>query len=352
MNEMISGADRHVFKASGQFRIAEPRAFLERVARYCEAYDLPVDALRTGALEIRTDLGAIRMQSVRGGLSIQLTAPNDGALHTLRETVAFQIEMLEPDCQAALDWHGEIAQGRLPPNFRVAQVVSVAALGRSFWRLVVEGDDLQPFARDGMHIRLALPARGTPPRWPHLNERGRTVWPAPEDLHVAVYSVRDFDVRTGRLTIDIFRHAGGRTSDRVGSATRGEALGLIGPGGGWFPDADHLVIAGDETALPAISRILENAGGHVIGTASVEIEGAFDCPPLSAPPGMTLRVLDRADGSSLEAALAEVDLGAEGARHIWIAAEKGRCAAIREDLRDRRGVTRRESYVTGYWQKT
>ncbi|QFU08751.1 Vibriobactin utilization protein ViuB [Rhodobacteraceae bacterium THAF1] len=352
MNKMISGVNRHFFKASGHFRISEPRAFLDRVVRYCETYDLPVSMTQADRLAIKTNMGSVNMRPVSGAVSIHLSAPNDGALHMLRETVAFQIETLEPTCLAGLEWHDEIAQGRLPPNFRMARVVSVSALGRSFWRLIVEGDDLVPFAWDGMHLRLALPARGAPVQWPRLNERGRAVWPEPQDLHVAVYTIRDIDLSIGRLTIDIFRHEGGRTSDWAASAVPGDAIGLIGPGGGWFPSANHLVLAGDETALPAISRILENTGDYVTGTAIVEVAGALDFPLPNVPAGMSLHVLDRANGDRLEAALAQIDLGADGTRHIWVAAEKGRCAAIRGDLRDRRGVTRRESYVTGYWQKT
>lgn len=208
MNKMISGVNRHFFKASGHFRISEPRAFLDRVVRYCETYDLPVSMTQADRLAIKTNMGSVNMRPVSGAVSIHLSAPNDGALHMLRETVAFQIETLEPTCLAGLEWHDEIAQGRLPPNFRMARVVSVSALGRSFWRLIVEGDDLVPFAWDGMHLRLALPARGAPVQWPRLNERGRAVWPEPQDLHVAVYTIRDIDLSIGRLTIDIFRHEG------------------------------------------------------------------------------------------------------------------------------------------------
>ena len=351
MNQMISDATRLVCTDTGRIGIEDPVAFLSRVAAYCETYDLPFEGTRSERLTITTEIGAIDMRASRDGLSVDLAAPNDGALHMLRETVATQLDLLDPARVSMLGWHGDIAPGRFPPNFRLATVLSVTALGRSFWRLEVGGDDLTPFAHGGLHLRLALPTRGASAAWPILNQRGRTEWPSPDDLHVAVYTVRSIDPVTSRTVIDIFRHAGGRTCDWISAARSGEEIGMIGPGGGWYPDADHLVIAGDETALPAIARILDHAAPDTTGTAIVEVNGAFDYPPLTVPPGMTLRILDRSQGSDLETALAEADLGADGARHVWFAAEKSRAAAVRHDLRARRGVARSESYVTGYWQK-
>lgn len=345
------GAPRCEHSDSGRIKFADPRRFLARVASYCESYELRCQGTDDAGLIVTTDIGIIEMRPDNGHVSIRLTAPSARALHMLRETIATQIDPIEPEMRSDVEWRADVKEGSLPPNFRLARIVSVGALGRSFWRLVVEGDDLSVFARDGLHLRLALPERDAPPLWPRLNARGRAVWPPSDRTHVAVYTVRSADPVAGLVTIDIFRHAGGRTSEWMSVAQSGELVGLIGPGGGWLPDAEHLVIAGDETALPAIARILETAPAGVTGSAMIEVEGDLDYPPLSAPSGVTFRIVDRARGDTLEAAFTAADFGPEGRRHLWFAAEKHRAASMRQHLRTCRGVARNETYVTGYWQR-
>ncbi len=47
---------------------------------------------------------------------------------------------------------------------------------------------------------------------------------------------------------------------------------MTGPGGGDVPAADRLVLAGDETALPAIARILEGLPAEVHAVVRVEVQ--------------------------------------------------------------------------------
>ena len=91
---------------------------------------------------------------------------------------------------------------------------------------------------------------------------GRTRWPEGADaLHRPVYTVAA--QQDDWLDFDIFRHDGSPTCDWAEAARPGDTVGVIGPGGGWCPEAPRLWLFGDETALPAIARMLDLARGEV-----------------------------------------------------------------------------------------
>ncbi|MGJ8544180.1 MAG: siderophore-interacting protein [Sulfitobacter sp.] len=337
---------------TGWLATRDSAALLGQIAASCEMLELAMEPVAAQGFRVTTGMGWVDFTPDRGGLCVAITAQNDANRFMLRETVMYQLDQAGPSLAENLRWENAPSVGAFPPNFRLGEVVDVQPLGAHFWRLSLRGADLRGFAKDGLHLRLALPARGAAAQWPRLNDKGRVVWPAAQDLHVAVYSIRAIDAASGRAEIDIFRHAGGRSADWVAQARAGEQVGLIGPGGGWIPDAPHLVIAGDETALPAVARILENIAPETTGTALIEVAERCDVPLPQPPRGMHLQILSRRKGESLERALAGVDLGQPGARHVWFAAEKTRASAMRHELRGLRSVARGECYVTAYWQKS
>ena len=67
---------------------------------------------------------------------------------------------------------------------------------------------------------------------------------------------------------------GGPTAEWALAVEPGEEVGLLGPAGGWMPDNEDILLAGDETAVPAIARIAQqlpaNATGHVLISLETE----------------------------------------------------------------------------------
>lgn len=348
VDKKISASDR--VGVLGWLKTSDGLALLGQITEACHSLGLTTADERPGELRVVTEIGSITFKCSNDGVEIGVWSESEGNRFMLRETVIALIDQISPTLADGLCWDSAPDEGAFPPNFRVAEIVSIAEVGSLFWRLGVQADDLDAFGCDGLHLRLALPRHGAAPSWPRLNGKGRVRWPEKQQLHVAVYTIRTFEPQIGTLTIDVFRHEGGATSDWIETARIGDVVGLMGPGGGWLPTASNLTICGDETAIPAIARILESASTLVTGVALLEVEVALEYPLPDLPSGMGLRVLSRACGQTLESEMQAIDIGQRGSRHVWFAAEKKRASAMRRHLREERGVERDESYVTAYWQ--
>ena len=71
-------------------------------------------------------------------------------------------------------------------------------------------------------------------------------------------------------------HEGGRTTQWALEIMNGERdrkfVGLMGPSGGGLLEADHALLATDETGFPAAARILENLPSGATGRIFLEAE--------------------------------------------------------------------------------
>lgn len=96
--------------------------------------------------------------------------------------------------------------------------------------------------------------------------------------------------------------------------------GLAGAGIEFAPGpATVIVLAGDETAAPAIARILEDLPRDSQGYALIEIPAAADELPIDAPPGFKVRWLardDREHGDRLAEEL--LDMVSQGRTHAGV----------------------------------
>ena len=331
---------------TGRLRTDIADRIVEHVRAQYRAFDLPVADSRPGGIELDAGIGKIRFSASGSELLLRIWAESASNAFMLREAAVARIEAFDPALVSGLRWNASASEGSLPPNFRQARILRISTVG-PFRRLEIEADDLDAFDRDGLHLRMALPLTPDAPNWPRVDGAGRTIWP--DDLHVAVYTIRHVDPAAGRLTVDVFHHGRGGTCAWIDTARPGMALGLVGPGGGWFPKGGWLTLAGDETASPAIARIAEAAPGETRGTILMETESGADDYPVEVPAGMTLRRLSRARGETLEQGLAGIDPGPAGDRYVWIAAERDRATALRQEMTAAHDLGRQERYIAAYW---
>ncbi|MFV0303247.1 MAG: siderophore-interacting protein [Paracoccus sp. (in: a-proteobacteria)] len=293
----------------------------------------------------QVDGGEIGARMGPEGSILYVRAHDRDWLFTLQEVMTAHLIEADPGLAPLLRWSGLPRQGSLPPNFSFARVESLTPVGRHFLRLRVRGDDLGRLARDMIHFRLILPPLGdVEPQWPVTGESGRTVWPqGSRALHRPAYTVRAIDADQGWLDTDIFIHDGGRSCDWAAGARPGTRIGLTGPGGGGIPVAARLLIGGDETAYPALARIIEAQPPGTLGECW--LFGDAKDYPLPAHSG--IRVILAPQG--------EADLAAHLSRHgtqagrIWLASEKDRIAPLRKAILDDLAIPKQAAHLAAYW---
>ncbi|MFT4012604.1 MAG: siderophore-interacting protein [Paracoccus sp. (in: a-proteobacteria)] len=274
--------------------------------------------------------GEIRVTLLPGSLKIDLSAPEKRLIGYLRDSTS---EILA-ETGIAIEW-SDLDVGALAPGLSLMTVRAVSQPLPNFLRVRVSGPEAARFATGGLHFRLLLPPAGRAPVWPRVAASGRTDWPEGKDaLHRPVYTVLNHG--GDWLDFDIFRHDGSPTCDWAEAGPVGQTVGLIGPGGGWCPEGESLRLFGDETALPAIIRILDLAKVPARAWLRCAPE---DLGPLAGDP----RVCVVPD---LLAALQAEAPDPEG--FTWFAADTVQARAARKWLQERR-LDRTRFSAMAYW---
>ncbi|MGY1746827.1 siderophore-interacting protein [Blastococcus sp. SYSU D00695] len=239
----------------------------------------------------------------------------------------------------------------------VLTVVAVSAPTPTVRRVVLTGTPAA-VAAAGPTVNLLVPrADDAAPRWPRVARDGRVVWPVgAHGVALRSYTARRQDPGRGEVEIDFVLHGDGPAATWAAGAAPGALLAVAGSGELGIRPATSLLLAGDETALPAISRILAEAPPATTGLALVEVAGPEEEQPLAAPPGVTVRWLHRdgtppGEGSLLADAVAALDPPAGDDVFAWVAAESAAVRAIRGDLRSRWGLGRAGHHAIGYWRR-
>ena len=292
------------------------------------------------------------------------------------------------------------------------EVVGVVRLSPTFVRLTFAGLALHGFHGGGalgprdLRIKVMVPSPGHPlPDLSDLSEGWYRRWLA---IDPAVRgSMRTYTVRNARLdgpdpTIDVDfvlhldEHGrGGPASSWAASARLGDRVTLIGPNarseayGGieWQPPAAAagqpvtVLLAGDETAVPAIGSVLASLPAGYIGQALLEVPTAADFQDLRTAAEVEVTWLARGGrphGEALHEAAAgamlrhgrarrpepvelpEVDVDSEilweraegygSDLYAWIAGEAAMVRGLRRLLVQEHGVDRRAVTFMGYWR--
>ncbi|PZF97845.1 siderophore-interacting protein [Micromonospora deserti] len=286
-----------------------------------------------------------------------------------------------------------------PWRLFAAEVRAVRRLSPSFLRVTFTGPDLDRFADNGydQRIKLALPLSGESTvdlpggpdwyaRWRALPERRRNP--------VRTYTVRAVRPHLGEVDVDLVLHGDGGPASRWARRARpGDEVAILGPDAGYGgdhggvefrpPSTGRLLLAGDETAVPAICAILERLPADARGRVLLEVPEPGDVLPVTAPAGVTVHWSARggaAHGSRLvpavTAAAGELLAGSAPARggsiadvdvdrdilwevpaptapvplYAWLAGEAGVIRTLRRHLVAERGLDRRAVALMGYWR--
>ncbi|MFE4971422.1 siderophore-interacting protein [Kitasatospora sp. NPDC056651] len=179
--------------------------------------------------------------------------------------------------------------------------------------------------------------------------------------------LRGFTLRRRRpgtrlVEIDFVLH--GDTGPAAAWALRaepGDRLGMVGPSALYGPSvpfaeaaaaADWVLLAGDETALPAIATLVGALPEGVRAYLWIEVTDRAERQELESRAELAVEWLHR-DGAAPGALLAEVFRDAAlpgGEPFVWLAGEAGAVRAIRRYLVEEQGVSKASIDFTGYWR--
>lgn len=207
-------------------------------------------------------------------------------------------------------------------------------------RIEFTGDALGDFISLGAddHIKIFLPTGGEKPE-------------------MREYTPRRYDTAAKTLTLDFAIHDAGPATAWALDAKPGDKLEIGGPRGSAVIHGDaieHWVLIGDETALPAIGRRIEESGKGVKITSIITVTDenehqSFETEadhneiwvhrPLSAT----------TDATGIIEVLKTLDIRPR--TYFWIASETSVTRAVRAYLTEQAGVPLPWMKAAGYWLK-
>ena len=237
----------------------------------------------------------------------------------------------------------QITRLRHETRRRRLTVARIERLTANMLRLHFTSDDLGDFTSASFddHIKVFMGSGDGQPD-------GR---PAMRD-----FTPRRFDTEAGTIVIDYAVHDAGPAVEWALAAKVGDVLEVGGPrGSAVIPDDfDWYVMIGDESALPAIGRRLEELRAGVPVTTFVLVSDAADAQAIETKadwtPNWIVRAAHEDDSSALRKALSGHRLPA-GDGFVWIAAEAGVARDARGLIVDELGHPREWTKAAGYWQR-
>jgi NADPH-dependent ferric siderophore reductase len=290
-----------------------------------------------------------------------------------------------------------------------ATVSRVARLSAGFARVTFTGDEFDTFGTAGLdqRVKIVFPIPGIGlsdfgcddpqclaegdwySRWRALPTAVRNPF--------RTYTVRGIRPDDRELDVDFVVHGdGGPAAQWLASAQPGDDVIIVGPdarsidaniGLDWHPGvATQLLLAGDETAVPAVCGILESLPEGRTATVFLEVPTAFDVLTIDSRANCSISWLPRRDavhGSLLlpavrewiathrdlirpavlpePQALADVDVDLEllwdspaesdhGDFYAWLAGESAAIKALRRCLVTEHSIDRTRVAFMGYWR--
>jgi NADPH-dependent ferric siderophore reductase len=242
---------------------------------------------------------------------------------------------------------------RPPQPQRVLQVRRTEQLTPHLVRVVAGGDDVAGIPSSDhtdRYAKLLFAPAGSALRPPFDLAALRTALPAEELPAQRTYTVRRVDPAAGEVWIDFVVHGSdGVAGPWAAAAVPGDDLVISGIGSGYAPDpaaAFHL-LAGDESAVPAIAAALEALPADARGVAVIEVEGAADELALSAPTGVGIEWVHR-HSTTLPGALGSLPVPPAGTQ-AFVHGERGAMKELRALLLETWRIPRDRLSLSAYW---
>ncbi|PUA18509.1 siderophore-interacting protein [Glaciimonas sp. PCH181] len=251
-----------------------------------------------------------------------------------------------------------VSRVRYPLKFRLLQVKRVLQVTPHMVRVTLTGNDLDGFQSGSFddHMKVFFPPPGADkPTLPQAGPNG-PIFSETEPRPIARdFTPRRYDPAAGELDIEFALHAAGPATIWAAQARVGQYLGIGGPRGSMIIPAEfdwHLLI-GDETALPAIARRIEELPDNMRVAALIEVAQPSAHIAFDSKPNVYIewRFRNAADPrADLLSALREMHIP-EGEGYVWAAGESTLIRAVRQHLCIERGIDKSRIRAASYWKR-
>ena len=248
-----------------------------------------------------------------------------------------------------------------PLKFRSAEVRRVEAVTPLMRRVILAGDELSDFVTlaPGDHVKLLFPSPGADR--PVVPTAGPNGFVYPEDVGNPVlrdYTPRRFDPVYRELTIDFVLHGDGPGATWAAAAKPGGHIAVVGPRGSHVLAAEMTwhELVGDETALPSISRRIEELPAGAKAIAVVEIANRNEEQQVESDADVDWLWVHRngvqpGANDLLEQAVRSL-IFPTGEFFTYLSGEASTIKPIRRHLLRERGARIELSEITGHWKRT
>ncbi len=163
-----------------------------------------------------------------------------------------------------------------------------------------------------------------------------------------------FDPAALELDVEIVLHGAGPLATWAASVQPGASVAVAGTGRGYTVERDALdvLLAGDESAVPAIGVLLGALPPDAVVRVVIEVADLAARTELPPHPGTTEQWIVAAAGASPGDALVTAVLAAELGPdvRVWAAGEAAAVWRIRKHLFEGLGLPRSRAVVRGYWK--
>ncbi|MBT0668292.1 siderophore-interacting protein [Novosphingobium profundi] len=230
------------------------------------------------------------------------------------------------------------------PAPRTMTVLSRKEVSPSMIRVTLGGEGLAgyPEEQQGGYVKLMFPPR-----------------PGTAKPTLRTYTIRA--QREGEIDVDFALHGvdngvSGPATNWAVTANPGDTIEVGGPGQAKpLPEGfDFYLVAGDMTAIPAISVNLEALDRTAQGLVVLEIQREEDRIAIDAPEGVAIQWVVNPEPGAKPELLVEALRAAgwpEGRIYAWAASEFSAMRLMRGYLREERGLSPSELYISSYWKQ-
>ncbi|MEU8228999.1 siderophore-interacting protein [Actinoplanes sp. NPDC048967] len=241
----------------------------------------------------------------------------------------------------------------------IGEVTRVEQLTPHMVRIVVGGAGLTGLdagAYTDHYVKILFPRPGVAYPEPFDLAVIRETLPRDQQPLVRTYTVRRWRPEVPELWLDFVVHGDEGVAGPWAAAARvGDPVRFMGPGGGYTPNpaADWHLLAGDESALPAIAAALEGMPAGAPVKAFIEVADAAEEQKLETPADAEITWLHR-DGRPVGEALVEAVRGLTfpaGQVHAFVHGEATFVKDVRALLRVERGLPMTQLSISGYWRR-